>query len=624
MHAAHISLTETLAAAPPKASLAGHLLQSPDTFGLAWQQQMSAPGIIKPTAFGAYKKQAQAGPDTATSKLDKDSDDSAAAPELDQALGARAGTNTPGSAQTTLAEVADQSRVVARKDGNVELQSGLQRATNYPQPDTSVRTAHEVTPTVSAVAIAVSQSTQQMAARDLAQAGPDGAAPVATVKEASASAPTALADAAKAPARQTAQAPIAAAIPTQDDKLRVGAPQPAAPAAATPQRLVKAKPESRAGATVSVHVAAAKPRGETSSSVPIDIALNAVVPVAAASIASAKGEGSLRVSSDEPIEIAATVSKRDRSSITAGVGRDSNAKPAQPSGEDSTPAGKQTASASTLQHVEKAALEQNSAPSSAGVSAGHLPHESGTASAQELHTTQPGAGITVTAPATAANLSPVASTAALTTGTPIPPSMPSVGGHQILSSGPAQLDVGVLDSTHGWLQIRAELGTDGAVSASVTGSALAHESLREVLPEMASYLQSEALGISSIAVHRSADAAHAAAGTPTAAQTNADAQGQAPRGGQAQDDADSARKNPTPADGLSGSAAAETQGISAGSAPEANDIAKNTDKQMQGVAVQGTAGPASVDWGSGTAVSEFAGGAGFFAGSNGGWLNVSA
>jgi len=75
----------------------------------------------------------------------------------------------------------------------------------------------------------------------------------------------------------------------------------------------------------------------------------------------------------------------------------------------------------------------------------------------------------------------------------------------VVVTGPDQLDVSVFDGTHGWLRIRAELGTSGAVNASLTASATAHDAVRAVLPEMVSYLQSEAVSVSKIAVHRAAD-----------------------------------------------------------------------------------------------------------------------
>jgi hypothetical protein len=72
----------------------------------------------------------------------------------------------------------------------------------------------------------------------------------------------------------------------------------------------------------------------------------------------------------------------------------------------------------------------------------------------------------------------------------------------VLASSPASLDVGVFDGTHGWLRIRAELGTGGTVNASLTASAAAHDSLRTALPQMASFLGSEAVSVSKLAVHR--------------------------------------------------------------------------------------------------------------------------
>lgn len=74
--------------------------------------------------------------------------------------------------------------------------------------------------------------------------------------------------------------------------------------------------------------------------------------------------------------------------------------------------------------------------------------------------------------------------------------------HQVVAATPSQLDVGVFDGTHGWLRIHAELGTGGSVSASLTASTAAYESLRAALPELANYLQSEAVTVSKVAVHR--------------------------------------------------------------------------------------------------------------------------
>jgi hypothetical protein len=112
---------------------------------------------------------------------------------------------------------------------------------------------------------------------------------------------------------------------------------------------------------------------------------------------------------------------------------------------------------------------------------------------------------------------------------------------QVLESGPARLDVGVFDGTHGWLRIRAELGTGGSVNATLTAGATAHDSLRAVLPEMASYLQSEAVSVNRIALHRAAAGSN---GMGTAAgQQNDDAPRQGAAGGQAQNSGSSSKED---------------------------------------------------------------------------------
>jgi hypothetical protein len=112
---------------------------------------------------------------------------------------------------------------------------------------------------------------------------------------------------------------------------------------------------------------------------------------------------------------------------------------------------------------------------------------------------------------------------------------------QVLMSGPTRLDVGVFDGTHGWLRVRAELGVGGTVNASLTASGAAHESLRAVLPEMASYLQSEAVSVSRIALHRAAAGRHSM--TATEGQQSGGAQRQGEAGEQAQNGSSSLKKN---------------------------------------------------------------------------------
>jgi hypothetical protein len=161
---------------------------------------------------------------------------------------------------------------------------------------------------------------------------------------------------------------------------------------------------------------------------------------------------------------------------------------------------------------------------------------------------------------------------------------------QVLASGPARLDVGVFDGTHGWLRIRAELGAGGAVNASLTASAAAHETLRAVLPEMANYLQSEAVSVSRIALHRAAAGANAMAAT--GGQQNDGAQRHGAAGEQAQTGDGSPKKN------LRVTAQRETGSTSAAS--------QNATRA----------------WNGGAARSMETAGLGF--GYSGGWLNVCA
>jgi hypothetical protein len=75
----------------------------------------------------------------------------------------------------------------------------------------------------------------------------------------------------------------------------------------------------------------------------------------------------------------------------------------------------------------------------------------------------------------------------------------------VVSSSPRQIEVGILDGTHGWLHVRAALSSDGTVGASLLATSTAHDSIRESLPAMASYLRAESVQVDSIVVHRLAE-----------------------------------------------------------------------------------------------------------------------
>ena len=102
--------------------------------------------------------------------------------------------------------------------------------------------------------------------------------------------------------------------------------------------------------------------------------------------------------------------------------------------------------------------------------------------------------------------------------------------HFVPSVMPAQLDVGVLDGTHGWLRIRAELDSGGDVIASLTASALAHDSLRAALPEMVKYLGAEAISVTDLSVHRFAASANNTSSDVATNQQSGDTRGHDPRG----------------------------------------------------------------------------------------------
>jgi hypothetical protein len=78
----------------------------------------------------------------------------------------------------------------------------------------------------------------------------------------------------------------------------------------------------------------------------------------------------------------------------------------------------------------------------------------------------------------------------------------TAGAPQTFISTPTRLDVGIFNGTHGWVRVRAELGTAGAVNASVTVIDTAHEALRSAVPEISKYLGVEAVKVNSIEVHR--------------------------------------------------------------------------------------------------------------------------
>lgn len=67
---------------------------------------------------------------------------------------------------------------------------------------------------------------------------------------------------------------------------------------------------------------------------------------------------------------------------------------------------------------------------------------------------------------------------------------------------PKSLEIGVAGGTHGWLKVRAEMGSDGQVSASViTQSAISGSTLRAQLPELREFLGVEKVSVGNLAIH---------------------------------------------------------------------------------------------------------------------------
>jgi hypothetical protein len=184
-------------------------------------------------------------------------------------------------------------------------------------------------------------------------------------------------------------------------------------------------------------------------------------------------------------------------------------------------------------------------------------------------------------------------------------------GHQVLSSSPTKLEVGVFDGTHGWLQIRAELGTSGTVNASLTTSSVAHDAVKAAVPEMSSYLQSEAVNVSRIAVHRIAETSNSMSATSGDGQQNGGAQGQ-----------HSTRDN----SGASQGSASMTSGSDRGYGSASGSGTTSAGVDDSAVAAAGSSTVDASDWTGGlSGAMPLAGAAGgAWGSSSGSWLNVSA
>lgn len=85
---------------------------------------------------------------------------------------------------------------------------------------------------------------------------------------------------------------------------------------------------------------------------------------------------------------------------------------------------------------------------------------------------------------------------------PKAPNFYTADEHKTLSASSTTLEVGLPSGTHGWLKVRAELGDDGGVHASVTSnSSEGTEMLRRELPSLTNYLHQEQVPVSSVVIH---------------------------------------------------------------------------------------------------------------------------
>lgn len=83
--------------------------------------------------------------------------------------------------------------------------------------------------------------------------------------------------------------------------------------------------------------------------------------------------------------------------------------------------------------------------------------------------------------------------------------------HQVLMATPRQLEVGVADTGHGWIQVRAEMTGAGTVHASLGPTTTgAEQQLRDALPGMTSYLSDQQLSINKLVVHPASGSAQSA------------------------------------------------------------------------------------------------------------------
>lgn len=138
----------------------------------------------------------------------------------------------------------------------------------------------------------------------------------------------------------------------------------------------------------------------------------------------------------------------------------------------------------------------------------------------------------------------------------------------ILSTRCSPLEIGVLDSTHGWLKVRAEMTAGGSIHASLAVAAPTREALHASIPELTSYLQSEGISLARLDVHAMFGDASASA-TAMEAQANCDTGSNRPPQPHAQSAFGSAEEGPV-ADHITGDGSSNETTRSALGVPSLN------------------------------------------------------
>ena len=79
----------------------------------------------------------------------------------------------------------------------------------------------------------------------------------------------------------------------------------------------------------------------------------------------------------------------------------------------------------------------------------------------------------------------------------------TMDGHRTLAATATALEVGVPSGTHGWLKIRAEMGSGGEVTAALSSASTSgQEMLRRELPALSSFLQEERLTVHAVVLDK--------------------------------------------------------------------------------------------------------------------------